>query len=125
MRKNPLVVEKPEKVRKGWGYEIQIINTDKYCSKILHFNQGGISSLHYHIDKYETWFLAKGTIKLKGINPDSAEEYEIMVHEGEMVDILRGTIHQVEAITEADIYEVSTPDNWEDNYRVMKGDSQK
>ena len=125
MRENPLVIEIPEIVKKGWGHEVQIINTDKYCSKILHFNQGGISSFHYHIDKCETWFLAKGTIKIKSINPDSAEEYELILQEGNMIDIPRGTIHQVEAITEADIFEVSTPDNWEDNYRVMKGDSQK
>lgn len=124
MRKNPLVVEEPEIINKGWGYEIQIINTDKYCSKILHFNAGAQSSLHYHIDKYETWYITKGSIKITGVNPDSAEEYELIVDEGKMVDIPRGTIHQVFAFTDTDIFEVSTPDFWEDNYRVKKGDSQ-
>jgi quercetin dioxygenase-like cupin family protein len=106
------------------GHEIQIINTDKYCSKILHFNAGAKSSSHYHIDKYETWYIAKGEIKIFGINPDSAEEYVIIATEGTMIDIPRGIVHQVLAITDADIFEVSTPDNWEDNYRVGKGDSQ-
>lgn len=125
MRENPLVVEEPQIVEKGWGHEVQIINTDKYCSKILHFNAGAVSSLHYHIDKYETWYIAKGSIRIIGINPDTAKEYTIIATEGTMVDIPRGIIHQVIAVTEADIFEVSTPDFWEDNYRVKKGDSQK
>ena len=125
MRFNPLFLQEPEIVKKGWGHEIQIINSDNYCSKILHFNKGGISSSHYHLNKSETWFLNNGSIKIIGINPDTAEEYELIVSEGYMVDIPRGIIHQIEAITDADIFEVSTPDNPEDNYRVKKGDSQK
>jgi len=125
MRENPLVVENPEFVTKGWGHEVQIINTDKYCSKVLRFHKGGISSLHYHIDKEETWYVFKGSIKIIGVNPDTAEEYQIIAYEGSVIDIPKGMIHQVVALTDADIFEVSTPDNWEDNYRVRKGDSQK
>lgn len=124
MRENPLKVEKPEIVYKGWGHEIQIINTDYYCSKVLHFNQGATMSLHYHINKYETWYVSKGSIKILGVNPDTAEGYQIIAYEGSMIDIPRGIIHQVHALTDADIFEVSTPDNYEDNYRVLKGDSQ-
>jgi mannose-6-phosphate isomerase-like protein (cupin superfamily) len=125
MRKNPLIIEKPEMVKKGWGHEVQIINTDEYCGKVLHFNQGAVMSLHYHINKHETWYVFKGSIAIKGVNPDTAEDYQIIAYEGSVIDIPRGIIHQVEALTNADVFEVSTPDNWEDNYRVRKGDSQK
>lgn len=125
MRENPLIIKKPTIVNKGWGFEEQIINNDMYCSKILHFLVGTVSSLHYHIDKHETWFLANGIIKIKGINPDTAEEFELIVNTGEIIDIPRGTVHQVIAMTDADIFEVSTPDSRNDNYRIGKGDSQK
>ena len=120
-----LHVEKPKIVEKGWGYEIHIINNGMYCGKILHFNQGSIGSLHYHIDKYETWYVSKGSVKIIGVNPDNAEGYQIVACEGNVIDVPRGVIHQVYAITDADIFEVSTPDTPEDNYRVVKGDSQK
>lgn len=125
MRDNPLKVNKPVKVDKGWGYELQIVNNGKYCGKILHFNQNGLGSSHYHIDKYETWFIAKGCVEIFGVNPDSAMEYMIIGKEGDVIDVPRGIIHQVHATTDTDIFEISTPDSEEDNYRVEGGDSQK
>lgn len=125
MRKNPLETEKPTKVDKDWGHELHIVNNNMYCGKILHFNQEGCGSLHYHINKYETWYVLKGSVSIRGINPDTAEEYQIVACEGSVIDIPRGVIHQIFALTTADIMEVSTPDYKEDNYRVWKGDSQK
>jgi len=125
MRENPLKIETPKFVTKGWGHEVHIVNNNMYCGKVLHFHQGTVSSLHYHINKYETWYIAKGSVKITGINPDTAEEYMLVAYEGSVIDLPRGIIHQVEALTNADIFEVSTPDTEEDNYRVRKGDSQK
>jgi mannose-6-phosphate isomerase-like protein (cupin superfamily) len=96
-----------------------------YCGKVLCFNVDSTMSFHYHIDKHETWYVFNGSIVIKGINPDTAEEYQITAYEGSVINIPRGTIHQVRAVTNAIIFEVSTTDNNEDNYRVEKGDSQK
>lgn len=118
-------VEKPTKVDKGWGYELHIVNNDMYCGKILHFNEGGVGSLHFHLDKQESWYILKGCIRILGINPDTAEEYQISAHEGDVINIPRGVVHQVTAVCDVDIMEVSTPDVFYDNYRVKKGDGQK
>ena len=41
-------------VEKGWGYELWIINNEKYCGKSLFFNENSKCSMHYHLKKEET-----------------------------------------------------------------------
>ena len=48
----------PKKVDKIWGYEIWMVNNNKYCGKILHFNGNSKFSMHYHLIKDETWYVA-------------------------------------------------------------------
>ncbi len=43
-----------EKIIKGWGYEIWITNNEKYCGKLLCFEEGKKFSMHYHMIKDET-----------------------------------------------------------------------
>lgn len=111
-------------VKKGWGHEVQIVNNAMYCGKVLHYDAGARMSMHYHIDKTETWYVAKGSIIVSGIYPNIAERYEIEAKAGDVIHINRGVIHQIFAIQESDVFEVSTPDSSDDNYRVGKGDSQ-
>lgn len=120
-----LFVTYPKRVDKGWGYELHIHNDDGYCGKVLHFNEGARFSCHYHVEKKETWFVAKGLLVLTGIDPDTAEEYDIHLKAGDIIEVDRGIAHQLYATVESDIFEVSTPDKPEDSYRIFKGDSQK
>lgn len=115
----------PKIVEKGWGREIIFHSDDDYCGKILHFNKGGEFSMHYHIDKRESWYLVTGKMIFKFIDPKTAEIKEQLFKAGQTMIINRGMVHQLVALEESDIFEVSTPDNPEDSYRVMKGDSQK
>ncbi len=112
-------------VKKGWGYELIFHNDDEFCGKILHFNKGGELSMHYHINKRECWYLLKGFMIFRFIDPKTAEIKENMFHQGQTLTINRGTAHQLIALEESDIIETSTPDDPEDSYRVIKGDSQK
>ena len=120
-----LLVSLPKVVNKGWGYELHIHNEDGYCGKVLHFNEGAEMSMHYHVEKRETWYVAKGRLQMKMIDPDTAQVLECMIEEGHVIDVYRGIPHQLHAIEESDIFEVSTPDKPEDSYRVWTGDSQK
>jgi mannose-6-phosphate isomerase-like protein (cupin superfamily) len=120
-----LEVHSTKKVKKGWGYELHIVNNDKYCGKILHFDTGCKMSTHYHLNKHETWYILNGVFQLSGINPQTAEKYNLTIKEGDIVWIDYGVVHSVYAINGGEIFEISTPDNIEDNYRVEKGDSQK
>lgn len=112
-------------VEKGWGHELIWCTNDKYCGKMLHFNTGAKFSMHFHAEKDETWHVLSGKFVVKWIDTSNAS-----VHENEL---LPGSTwhnppllpHQVICLEEGTIIEVSTPDSVEDNYRVMKGDSQK
>lgn len=114
----------PQRYEKKWGYEIWIHNEEDYCGKILHFKKGGKFSMHYHVIKNETWYVSSGEFILRGINPDSADEYEKLLKVGDVVEVKRGIPHQLEAIEESDIFEISTQHFEDDSYRVKKGDSQ-
>lgn len=118
------MITKTEKVEKGWGYELIISNSEKYCGKILHFNEGAKFSMHYHLKKDETFFVNKGSLLYKWINTETAEVNEKVVYMGDVIHITPGLPHQLIAITEADIIEVSTQHFDNDSYRVWKGDSQ-
>lgn len=116
---------KPEIIQKGWGYELIIMNNSKYCGKILHFNVNATFSMHYHMIKEETFYILKGKLLLKypDLSNGSYKKKELNV--GEVIHITPGQPHQIIALEESDIIEVSTTHTNQDNYRIFPGDSQK
>lgn len=116
--------ETPIKVPKGWGHEIIFVNTEKYCGKILHFNKGAKFSMHYHLKKEETWYVASGKFLFKWINTANADIQEDILIPGDCITNKIGEPHQIICLEEGDIFEVSTTHFDSDSYRVMKGDSQ-
>jgi len=52
-------------VRKVWGREVWLINTDKYCAKYLYLDSGYQSSLHRHLVKDETFLVLAGSCELE------------------------------------------------------------
>ena len=112
------------KVQKGWGHEIIFVNNDSYCGKILHFNKGGKFSMHYHLKKKETWYVASGSFLFKYINTLNADICETILVMGDTITNEIGEPHQLICMEEGDIFEVSTHHEDCDSYRVMKGDSQ-
>ena len=114
------------KVDKGWGYEIIWATNEKYTGKILVFEKvGSKMSFHFHKEKDETWFINSGRFLLRYIDTEDATMYEKELNEGETWRNFPMMPHQLEALTEgATLTEVSTADSVEDNYRIVKGDSQ-
>lgn len=115
----------PEIESKGWGFETIICNNENYCGKILHFNFGSKFSLHYHLLKREHFYVLKGKLLLRYKNLMNATDEYISLVEGDVIEIPRGAPHQLTAIEESDIIEISTTHFQEDSYRIEKGDSQK
>ena len=109
---------------KGWGYELHIENNQDYCAKLLVFNKGKKFSMHYHVDKYETWYVQKGKLKFTWMDPDNADRIVDELNEGDVVTIYQGIAHQLEDLEDSIIFETSTHDKINDSYRVEKGDSQ-
>jgi mannose-6-phosphate isomerase-like protein (cupin superfamily) len=60
-----ILVEDRVVTPKVWGIEDTIINTDKYCGKIMFLREGFQCSLHYHEQKDETFMAIAGQIAVE------------------------------------------------------------
>jgi quercetin dioxygenase-like cupin family protein len=112
-------------VPKGWGKEVIIENNELYCGKLLCFNKGAKFSMHYHMIKDETWYVDKGEFLYRWIDTETADVIEQKLVVGDTVRQRPGQPHQLEALTDGVIFEVSTTHSDSDSYRVWKCDSQK
>jgi mannose-6-phosphate isomerase len=94
-------------VPKPWGHETIWAHTDVYVGKILHIKAGHALSLQYHNLKDETIHLLSGEMiyRVKIEN----QLLDVGLKAGESYRNLPGTIHQMEAVTDCDVLEVSTP----------------
>lgn len=112
------------RVPKGWGEELIIENNEMYCGKLLIFKQGCKFSMHFHMEKDETWYVDSGKFTYRWIDTETAEVHEQLLKKGDVVRQRPGQPHQLEALTDGVVFEVSTQHKDADSYRVWKGDSQ-
>ena len=110
------------KVPKGWGEELIIENNEMYCGKLLIFKKGCRFSMHYHLIKDETWYVQEGKFKYRWIDTETAELHEVELKEGDVVRQRVGQPHQLIALTNGTVFEVSTQHFDSDSYRVVRGD---
>jgi quercetin dioxygenase-like cupin family protein len=111
-----------EIVPKGWGKEIIFVNNDEYCGKLLCFEKGKKFSMHYHIKKKETWYVSKGSFILIWINTQNGTTYTEYLKKGEVITNDRGEPHQLIALEDSEVFEVSTKHYDDDSFRIWKGD---
>ena len=97
------------RVDKPWGYEIRWAVTGRYLGKILHINRGEALSLQYHEQKDECLYLAAGNLDLE-LGDASGELKHFRLKVGDTVHITPGTRHRMTAVTDCDVFEVSTPE---------------
>jgi mannose-6-phosphate isomerase len=107
------------KVEKPWGYELHWAKTGRYVGKLIHVNAGHALSLQYHNLKDETIFLSSGRMLFE-IAPQPLKEGEQWTQAhvltkremkpGESVHVVPRTVHRMTAVTDCDIFEVSTPE---------------
>lgn len=94
----------PRIVPKPWGREVWFAHEDRYAGKIIEVNAGFALSLQKHERKQETMYLQSGrlTYHLNGTDYPMAP--------GDCITIRPGDVHRVEALEDAVILEVSTPE---------------
>jgi mannose-6-phosphate isomerase len=97
------------KVPKPWGHETIWAHSDRYVGKILHINAGQELSVQYHNKKDETVHLLSGEISYR-VKKDAGELEDVRLKLGESFRITPGTVHQMVALTDCDVLEVSTPE---------------
>lgn len=94
-------------VPKPWGHETIWAVTEQYVGKVLHIKAGHALSLQYHNQKDETIHLLRGEmiyrVKIDG------ELRDVQLKAGESYRNEPGTVHQMEAVTDCDVLESSTP----------------
>jgi mannose-6-phosphate isomerase-like protein (cupin superfamily) len=113
-----------EEVIKKWGSELIIHNDDGYCGKILKFKKDAKFSMHFHVLKRETWYVNKGLLAFVWIDTETANRSLQYLNVGDVIEIERYKPHQLTALEESEIFEVSTTHYDSDSYRIAKGDSQ-
>ena len=99
----------PRRVEKPWGYELIWADTDRYVGKVLHVTAGHALSLQYHERKDETIHVLRGEMRFL-VGPSADRVEMVTLREGESYHVTPGTVHRMEAVTDVDILEASTPD---------------
>jgi mannose-6-phosphate isomerase-like protein (cupin superfamily) len=103
-------METPYRVEKPWGHELIWARTDRYVGKILHIEPGHLLSLQYHEKKDETIYVLRGEIVFRVREQGGNELREMRMREGDAYHVTPFTVHQMEALTPADLLEASTPE---------------
>jgi len=96
------------RVSKPWGHEIIWAHTELYVGKILHIKAGHALSVQYHNRKDETIYLLSGELIYR-VDVDGALK-DVQLKAGEAYRNTPNTVHQLEAVTDCDVLEASTPD---------------
>ncbi len=95
-------------VPKPWGHETIWAHTDQYVGKVLHIKAGHALSVQYHNLKDETIHLLRGRLIYRvGVRGGALQD--VALREGESFRNEPGTVHQMEAVTDCDLLEASTP----------------
>jgi mannose-6-phosphate isomerase-like protein (cupin superfamily) len=81
--------------------------------------------MHFHAIKDETWYVQSGMFIVKWIDTKDASTWSQTLSPGDVWRNRPLVPHQLICAEEGEIWEVSTADSVEDNYRIMPGDSQK
>ncbi len=95
------------KTEKPWGYELLWAETEHYVGKILHINRGEKLSLQYHKIKDETIMVVSGEMRFEV--EEKGKMVVLILRPYEPYHIKPMTKHRMEAVTDCDVFEVSTP----------------
>lgn len=101
-----------EQIEKVWGTETIIVNTHKYCGKIMYLKKGFISSFHYHPEKEETFYCLSGMILV-----DVGEDGAFVLTPGMSIHLFPGERHSFKGMENSVFIEFSTHDDPKDSIR--------
>lgn len=129
------MIDRPvvDMISKHWGFEKIIINSDKYCGKLLYLVKNKHTSLHYHKTKEETLYVHSGKLKVccseetndtkkiilsSSVNPFENME-QITLNAGDAIRIFPMHIHQIYAVEDTKLYEFSNAYDTDDAIKIM------
>jgi mannose-6-phosphate isomerase len=96
------------RVEKPWGHELIWAHSERYVGKVLHIKAGHALSVQYHNVKDETIHLLSGELIYR-VQIDGAIQ-DVHLRTGESYRLTPGNVHHMEAVTDCDVLEASTPE---------------
>lgn len=113
-------------VKKTWGAEYWITNTDKYCMKILHLLKDKHCSVHFHRVKDETFHVVEGFVRLELWHnvdlttfKEDKPDHNMCLWPGTSIHISPRTAHRFTGLKNTTLIEVSTTHHEEDSVRLI------
>ena len=105
-------------VQKTWGSETWMVNTEKFCGKILKIEKGKHCSLHFHKLKEENFYILKGIVHLE-IGTSKTDKVDLCLAEGDSVLVKAGVLHRFTGVDDDNqVIETSTQHFDDDSYRI-------
>jgi mannose-6-phosphate isomerase-like protein (cupin superfamily) len=105
---------------KYWGRIETIASAEDIAAKRIFVRKGGQSSLEYHVEKSESYYIHSGLLKV-GLRIGRAENRSIVMMAGQSYDVHPGVMHMRIGLEDTVILEVSTRDSDSDSYLVEDG----
>ena len=110
-------------VAKDWGKEEWFANNiqEDYCGKILTILENQATSMHYHADKHETFYVLQGALTVEWIDTKQGTVNTSVLGQGGVMEMPRNRPHKLIATRgNVKLVEVSTFHRDEDSFRVYR-----
>ena len=116
-------LEKPTQIEKQWCYEIWLVNNkeENYCGKILYIQEGYSTSMHFHANKHESFYILEGELQIDILDTLTTHIHSKILQEGEVFSLDRVIPHKLIAKDgPVKFIETSTYHEDSDSYRVWR-----
>tara|TARA_R110000851_G_scaffold3749_7_gene15310 strand:+ start:1361 stop:1741 length:381 start_codon:yes stop_codon:yes gene_type:complete len=91
---------------KVWGKTLEIFKNSNFELHRIEAKQGGFSSTHCHVHKFNAFFVEKGKMKITIYETDYDLIDETIVEAGDLSVVKPGKYHKFEALEDSICYEV-------------------
>jgi mannose-6-phosphate isomerase-like protein (cupin superfamily) len=96
-----------KRISKPWGFEVVWARTQNYVGKVLSIRAGHRLSLQHHDRKEETLRVVSGSVRMV-LENDAGVLITYDMSPGDVRHVAPGRRHRIEAVTDAELVEVST-----------------
>ena len=116
----PDVLSPIEVREKYWGKIINVCRLENCSLKIIEMNANTQSSMEFHTEKDETYYILSGKIKL-GLRVGRGVNRSVILNSGDVYHVPRGLMHMRIALEDSVIIEIASNDTDADSHIVEDG----
>ena len=116
----PPVLKPVKHLEKYWGYITSVYADDNFTLKKVFMKKDTQSSMEYHINKDEYYYIFSGKLKV-GMRIGRAKNKSVILEEGDVLHIPPGLMHMRIALEDTIVIEWSNKDDDQDSNIVEDG----